>query len=64
MIDRSKIKKSIAPKKEQIMQKVLENAHIKQETPKKAHIEQEAPEETHVLENYEISISYVHMREK
>ena len=47
-----------------IEQEAHEEAHIEQETPKKAHIEQEAPEETHVLENYEISVSYVHTGEK
>ena len=39
MTDRFKIKKSIAPKKAQIIQKVPEEAHIKQEAPKEVHIE-------------------------
>ena len=49
-----KIDKYIAPKELQIIHKSHEEAHIKQE----------APEEAQVLENCEISISYVHMGEK
>ena len=54
MTDQFKIDKSIIPKEAQIMQKAPEEAHIEQEAPKKAQIP----------ENYEISISYVHMGEK
>ena len=64
MIDQSKIDKSIAPKEAQIMQKAPKEAHIKQKALEKAHAEQEAPEEAWVPKNCEISISYVHMREK
>ena len=35
-----------------------------QKAPKKAHIEQKAPEEAQILENCDISVSYVHTREK
>ena len=35
-----------------------------QKAPKKAHIKQVAPKEAQVPEKYEISISYVHTREK
>ena len=31
-----------------------------QKAPEEAHIEQETPEQAHVLENCEISVSYVH----
>ena len=54
MTNHFKIDKSIAPKDVQIMQKA----------PKKAHIEQKAPEEAQILENCDISVSYVHTREK
>ena len=54
MTDHFKIDKSIAPKNVQIMQKA----------PKKTHIEQKAPEEAQILENCDISVSYVHTREK
>ena len=64
MIDQSKIDKSIAPEKIQIMLKAHEEAHIEQEALKEAHIEQDAPEKAHVLENCEILVSYVHMGEK
>ena len=46
------------------MQKVLEETHIEQEAPEEAHIEQKAPEEAQIPENCEISVSYVHTREK
>ena len=46
------------------MQKAPEEGHIKQEAPEEAHIEQEAPEEAKVLENCEISVSYVRTGEK
>ena len=46
------------------MQKAPEETHIEQEAPEKAHIERETFEEAQVPENCEISISYVHMREK
>ena len=39
MTNQFKIDKSIAPKEAQIMQKVLEEAHIEQEAPKEVHIE-------------------------
>ena len=42
------------------MHKAPKKAHIEQEAPEKAHIEQETPEQAHVLENCEISVSYVH----
>ena len=35
-----------------------------QKAPEETHIEQEALEEVYVPENYEISVSYVHMGEK
>ena len=53
-IDQFKIDKSIA----------LEEAQIMQKAPKEAHIEWEALEEAHVPVNCEISVSYVHTREK
>ena len=40
MTHQSKIDKSIAPKKAQIMQKVFKEAHIEQKAPKEIHIEQ------------------------
>ena len=46
------------------MQKAPEETHIEQEDPEEAHIEREALKEAHVLENCEISISYVHTGEK
>ena len=54
MIDQFKIDKSIS----------LVEAKIMQKAPKEAHIEREALEEAQVLENCEISISYVYKREK
>ena len=42
------------------MHKAPKKAHIEQEAPEEAHIEQETPEQAHVLENCEISVSYVH----
>ena len=35
-----------------------------QKTPEEAHIKQEAPEEAHVPKNCDISVSYIHTREK
>ena len=64
MTDQSKIDKSIAPKEAQIMKKAHEEAHIEQEALEEAHIEREAPEDAQEPENCEISISYVHTREK
>ena len=43
------------------MQKAPEDTHIKQEAPEEAHIEREALKKAHVLENCEISVSYVYM---
>ena len=43
MTHQSKIDKSIAPKKAQIMQKVFKEAHIEQKAPKEVHSEQMAP---------------------
>ena len=54
MTNQFKINKSIAPEEAQIMQTAPEETHIEQETPKEAQ----------VPENYEISVSYVHTREK
>ena len=54
MTDQSKIDTSIALKEAQIMQKA----------PEEAHIERKAPEGAQVLENYEISVSYVHTGKK
>ena len=54
MTDQFKIDNSIAPEEAQIMQKASEEIHI----------EQEAPEEAKVLENCEISVSYVRTGEK
>ncbi|WJZ80818.1 hypothetical protein VitviT2T_000703 [Vitis vinifera] len=62
--DQFKIDKSIALEEAQVMQKAPEDAHIEQEAPEEAHIEQEAPKKAQIPENYEISISYVHMGEK
>ena len=42
------------------MHKAPKKAHIEQEAPEETHIEQETPEQAHVLENCEISVSYVH----
>ena len=64
MIGQFKIDKSIALKEAQIMQKAPEEAHIEQEAPEEVHIEREALEEAQVLENCEISVSYVHTGEK
>ena len=64
MIDQSKIDKSTASKKAQIMQKTPEKAHIEQKALEEALIEQETPKEAQVPENYEISVSYVHTKEK
>ena len=63
MIGQFKIDKSIALKEAQIMQKAPEEAHIEQEAPEEVHIEREALEEAQVLENCEISVSYVHTGE-
>ena len=46
------------------MQKATEETHIEQEAPEEAHIEQKAPKEAQVPKNCEISVSYVHTREK
>ena len=54
MIDQFKIDKSIASVEAKIMQKA----------PEETHIEREALEEAHVLENCDISVSYVHIGEK
>ena len=54
MTDQFKIDKSI----------VLEETQIMQKAPEKAYIEQEAPEEAQIPKNCEISVSYVHTREK
>ena len=53
MIGQFKIDKSIALKEAQIMQKA----------PEEVHIEREALEEAQVLENCEISVSYIHTGE-
>ena len=42
----------------------LEDAQIIQEAPKETHIKRQALEEAQTPENCEISISYVHIREK
>ena len=54
MTNQFKVDKSIALEEAQIMQKV----------PEEAHIERKAPEGAQVLENYEISVSYVYAGEK
>ena len=60
---RRKAKKN-APVKEHDEQRTLVEAHIEQQTPEEVKNEQTSPEEAKVPENFEISINYVHNREK
>ena len=59
-----KIDKSITLEEAEIIQKAPKEVHIEQEAPEEAHIEQKAPKEAQVPKNCEISVSYVHTREK